>query len=557
MLVELHRLASVPFSLCDLEGYPTNQPQSPKAVTNVTGLLRRLGAPYSPLQLAEPVISFAGGALYLAEVVPPALGRWELSLFLGEEQIPQTANLSTFCPMGQVPMPDGDSCGCAAGTVLKPGAAALMAAGVWEADEGLCEACPVTTWSVVGADACDHCAAGYYYSEPAAKGSSPCSPCPSFAVCSPYTTLETLQLRSNMWRLTNRTLDARSCATSGDVRRSPCMGGSQSADETGSGYCAQGHEGPLCGVCTEVNHHYDVDQMTCIDCGSSLYWLEPLLKYLLPLLAIAILMAMGAGLIERRPERLRFLWKRLIKIRLLAVDANVFTRLKVRATPNRTDRVAALLIPSPSLASQLLVGFYQVCGALPKVYDVRLPPEYRSWFGWLSWIGDISLELILPVGCDKPLKPYQRLVVEGLVPVLIIIVACAYSVGVGIVRHVADRKRGAQDSTATASPSAGPESSPLMSAVVKELGESLPWLLPFSYLCSTSIATQAFNAFDCTDFEVDEKHPQASRSYLASDLRVLCDTSDPDYRSAPNEGIEPPVGLLLTRVQAPHLSQPC
>ena len=121
----------------------------------------------------------------------------------------------------------------------------------------------------------------------------------------------------------------------------------------------------------------------------------------------------------------------------------------------------------------------------------------------------------------------------------------------------ASGKRGAQDSTATASPSAAPESSPLMSAVVKELGESLPWLLPFSYLCSTSIATQAFNAFDCTDFEVDEKHPQASRSYLASDLRVLCDTSDPDYRSAPNEGIEPPVGLLLTRVQAPHLSQPC
>ena len=391
VLVELHRLASVPFSLCDLEGYPTNQPQSPKAVTNVTGLLRRLGAPYSPLQLAEPVISFAGGALYLAEVVPPALGRWELSLFLGEEQIPQTANLSTFCPMGQVPMPDGDSCGCAAGTVLKPGAAALMAAGVWEADEGLCEACPVTTWSVVGADACDHCAAGYYYSEPAAKGSSPCSPCPSFAVCSPYTTLETLQLRSNMWRLTNRTLDARSCATSGDVRRSPCMGGSQSADETGSGYCAQGHEGPLCGVCTEVNHHYDVDQMTCIDCGSSLYWLEPLLKYLLPLLAIAILMAMGAGLIERRPERLRFLWKRLIKIRLLAVDANVFTRLKVRATPNRTDRVAALLIPSPS---ECVVGGGSVPEQLKRLLTASLGCTLIAAWGSME-LGAIEKILVL------------------------------------------------------------------------------------------------------------------------------------------------------------------
>ena len=192
---------------------------------------------------------------------------------------------------------------------------------------------------------------------------------------------------------------------------------------------------------------------------------------------------------------------------------------------------------------------------------VRLPPEYRTWLGWLSWIGDISLELILPVGCDKPLKPYQRLVVEGLVPVLIILVACAYSVGVGIVRHMADRKRGAQDTTATASPREAPKLSPLLRAIVKELGGSLPWLLPFSYLCSTSIATQAFNAFDCTAFEADEKHPDVTRSYLASDLRVLCDTSDPDYRSAPNLWIKTPdwhVSIdCLSQKCMRLLAQPC
>jgi len=33
-------------------------------------------------------------------------------------------------------------------------------------------------------------------------------------------------------------------------------------------------------------------------------------------------------------------------------------------------------------------------------------------------VGEISLDLILPVGCDRPLKPYERLIVEGLVPVL-------------------------------------------------------------------------------------------------------------------------------------------
>ena len=119
------------------------------------------------------------------------------------------------------------------------------------------------------------------------NGSSSCTPCPSFATCAPYTTIETLQLRSNMWRLTNRTLDARECAT-GDVSRSPCLGGNTSDDEVGSGYCTPGHEGPLCAVCTGQDHYYNEDRMTCIHCVSSLYWLEPVMRYFVPLLAIAL-----------------------------------------------------------------------------------------------------------------------------------------------------------------------------------------------------------------------------------------------------------------------------
>ena len=58
------------------------------------------------------------------------------------------------------------------------------------------------------------------------------------------------------------------------------MGGAQSADETGSGYCAPGHKGPLCGVCQEEGWFYDADAMACFDCGANLFWLVPLLKYL-------------------------------------------------------------------------------------------------------------------------------------------------------------------------------------------------------------------------------------------------------------------------------------
>jgi hypothetical protein len=44
----------------------------------------------------------------------------------------------------------------------------------------------------------------YYYVGPAANGGSSCAACPSFAACPPYTTIETLRLRSKTWRLTNR-----------------------------------------------------------------------------------------------------------------------------------------------------------------------------------------------------------------------------------------------------------------------------------------------------------------------------------------------------------------
>ena len=55
---------------------------------------------------------------------------------------------------------------------------------------------------------------------------------------------------------------------------------------------------------------------------------------------------------------------------------------------------------------------------------------------WAAWVGEISLDLILPVGCDRPLKPYERLVVEGMVPVLLILLVVALTVGWGAILHL-------------------------------------------------------------------------------------------------------------------------
>ena len=133
----------------------------------------------------------------------------------------------------------------------------------------------------------------------------------------------------------------------------------------------------------------------------------------------------------------------------------------------------------------------------------------------MTWTGDISLDRILPVGCDRPLEPYQRLVAEGLMPVLLIVAGTAVSVILGGARYLRRRRRKRRKTVRT--------------VLMHELKRVLPWLLPFSYLCSTSMATQAFSVFDCHAYGVNDA-TGAARSYLASDLRVRCDVSEADYR---------------------------
>ena len=125
------------------------------------------------------------------------------------------------------------------------------------------------------------------------------------------------------------------------------------------------------------------------------------------------------------------------------------------------------------------------------------------------------MDRILPVGCDRPLEPYQRLVAEGLMPVLLIVAGTAVSVILGGARYLRRRRRKRRKTVRT--------------VLMHELKRVLPWLLPFSYLCSTSMATQAFSVFDCHAYGVNDA-TGAARSYLASDLRVRCDVSEADYR---------------------------
>ena len=87
------------------------------------------------------------------------------------------------------------------------------------------------------------------------------------------TSLATVRINPNHWRLSARSTSISLCLESSDGN-SPCAGGTDAGDEdelkpgyVGSGYCRAGHTGPLCQVCSASDYYFDDEAaMECIEC---------------------------------------------------------------------------------------------------------------------------------------------------------------------------------------------------------------------------------------------------------------------------------------------------
>ena len=117
-----------------------------------------------------------------------------------------------------------------------------------------------------------------------------CTACPDFATCAAYSTLASLTLKQNFWRLSNATLDARRCVTKDDeaaVTASPCVGGNWTSSGGGgngsraAAYCAEGYYGPLCSGCTEPGWYFDPDGTRCEPCAAdgTPLWAVRMIRY--------------------------------------------------------------------------------------------------------------------------------------------------------------------------------------------------------------------------------------------------------------------------------------
>eukprot|EP00966_Prymnesium_polylepis_P288265 6658297-Prymnesium_polylepis.1 len=96
------------------------------------------------------------------------------------------------------------------------------------------------------------------YHKVAADASFECKDCLSGATCGENTSLATVKLLPGHWRLSETSEVVSKCEEIGTAQ-SPCKGGSDA-----SGYCREGHTGPLCKLCTEDNKFYL--EGSCVSC---------------------------------------------------------------------------------------------------------------------------------------------------------------------------------------------------------------------------------------------------------------------------------------------------
>ena len=130
-----------------------------------------------------------------------------------------------------------------------------------------------------------HCPKGKLQGLPMRSTHGVCLSCISGMDCDGrVSTVPTLKLQPNFWRMTNMTTDIFRCPTHPNT----CIGG----DQVGS-YCKEGLTGPLCQVCVAPHHYLDLQEARCLPCS-----LDGAEAVALPLALLFV--SVCAGLVARR-----------------------------------------------------------------------------------------------------------------------------------------------------------------------------------------------------------------------------------------------------------------
>ena len=432
-------------------------------------------------------------------------GTWSGSLGLDDHSQCSACPLGFYCPKGSVtPLP------CPAGTVgQSPNLGSQLS----------CTPCAENTWSTPGSSSCNSCQRDHFLlPQEMSSASIECAPCSQLgghATCLANVTLETIDLDERWWRLGPRSKDLHKCAKNDVTGFTPCRGGKE-AGVGGSGYCLEGHVGPLCQLCTVETNWFNPQSSKCEECPAAGDAIGQLVGAVCGMLGLLMVLGLALQYASRRSAIAMMLRKGLV--------------LCVR----RIHQLATAVSLVPKL--KLVLAFYQSAAVLPTVYNVELPDLYYEWTGWMN-IFDIDWSNFFIPGACLEGGYTSRLLLRSVGPLVLIVVVFLFSFAVNIGQALIET-----ESVGRSFSQLGAKGKMWTRALVK----SLPSVLFLSFCLCAPTASAIFKTWDCVEYVEDSLAPtgnpdqvtSAGARFLRSDLRTTCNAFDGSEITRPTEYAE-------------------
>mmetsp|Transcript_23187 Transcript_23187/g.71018 ORF Transcript_23187/g.71018 Transcript_23187/m.71018 type:complete len:1131 (+) Transcript_23187:1596-4988(+) len=354
--------------------------------------------------------------------------------------------------------------------------------GTFQRDRGqpICEVCPPRTNSTVPYVSCDICEAGRYRkSVDVIANADSCRECPAGTEC-PYgsTVLSALLLMPGTWRISGMARQVELCQTT-PMGDSACKGGFVS-NEDGQGYCATGHLGPLCEVCSKSGHYFDWRSTSCVECPPATRYL---LVYFLLIGIPAALVLVGA-VIHRRSPKLQQVARRTI-----AACSGQVGESKIK----------------------MVIGFVQVVAVIGNVYSIRMPDLYRYVLLSLEiFYLDIFSDIFAPSEC---LGGYANLLLAKAAAPIVFLALAGVAIYAWCIRQELRESANNTQHLGESLRKAGKRSGLIV----------LPLALWVTTFFCVNVSSSIFGAFHCRRF-VDDSDSQRYREFLVGSLDVECPT---------------------------------
>ena len=327
----------------------------------------------------------------------------------------------------------GQICSCAPGYTLSNGFCSVCPPGQYKEDfgNGACLSCDQTalqgsrsTWHTIF-DAINKtkaarnppisrhnctCEAGYYKSPILSSNlSGECIRCPDDVECnSRGVTLETLPLNDGTWRSSPNSINIETCYTeSACLQPDPDDNVVETSEIsfTDTNYqCAEGHEGPICNVCSE-NYVKSVSG-ECVVCQPASSRGAAAITFLLILLPFVVFL-----LVKRRRRK------------KMEGDENENGSTRRGDSSTIRERLSEMRNSKDGdykkyrTKLKILTGFYQVTTQMETTLGVRFPAKFEKFSRLCSSIANLSFLQIARIDCVVDINFYSVLMTMTLAPI--------------------------------------------------------------------------------------------------------------------------------------------